>query len=296
MNKRLSKVDQFNLTLGKKFFRNFNLFTYNIFNMAYKLFISNKNVPYLKNYISLGHQQLKEIPDKYLNNLILNLNYQNDFLESKKIEFLNNGYFEFTNTEEIKKSVLNIINEPLKSLVENLKQFYNSNIVLSSFRIVRNFHINEENDIYSNFFHNDKYVCTLIKVFINLHDVGEDNGPMRFINKKDSKKVLKNMSDDEFIRLQKINDKQILNYNIGKKGGVFICDTTSLIHAAGIPEKGKTRDILFLEFCAYPKKKKLENLDISNFEKITYPDQYLSKIISKPAGIKNLFKYFLKYI
>ncbi len=54
--------------------------------------------------------------------------------------------------------------------------------------------------------------------------------------------------------------------------------------------------MLFLEFCACPNKKNIKMIDKKDNDEITFPKEYLSKIISKPAGLKNLIKCFFSYI
>lgn len=288
-------IDKLNIFLGQKLFSNLNIFTYNLFNYFYKLIIVKKKPDYIKNYIENGHQKFPSVPEKYIDNLIENLNKQKEIITNNSESIKEKGHHAFDLTDEIKDNILKIINNPLSPLIENLKIYFNSEIILSDSRISRNYKINSGEEKYSNFFHNDNYICTLIKVFINLQDVTINHGPLRFIKKKDAKKVLKK----NFININRIpNIKQhdLINYNEGKKGEIFICDTTKIIHSAGIPENSNYRDMLFLEFCACPNKKNIKMIDKKDNDEITFPKEYLSKIISKPAGLKNLIKCFFSYI
>ena len=49
--------------------------------------------------------------------------------------------------------------------------------------ITRNHSIQNENEYFSNFFHTDAYVFTMVKFFINLHDVDENSGALELIPK-----------------------------------------------------------------------------------------------------------------
>ena len=50
----------------------------------------------------------------------------------------------------------------------------------------------------------------------------------------------------------KIKNKDHYFINSGKKGDVLLCNTTEILHRAGDIEEGKYRDMLFLDFLAYP--------------------------------------------
>jgi len=295
MQKIFNLIDKYNLILGQRVFSNLNLFSYNLFNNFYKSFISKKNVPYLKNYIDNGYQNFPKIPDVYIDKLINNLHKQYNKIEIDSDKIKNEGHYVFKLTDEIKSNILDIVNKPMKTLIDNLKQFYNSDIILSNSMIARNYSFNSDDEKYSNFFHNDKYICTLIKVFVNLQDVTMKHGPLRFVKNSNARVVIKE-NNINVIRINNIKQSDLINHNVGKKGEIFICDTTKLIHAAGIPNENNHRDILFLEFCAYPFKNNFKSINKKNINEIYFPDEYLSKIISKPTGLKNLVKCFFAYI
>ena len=64
--------------------------------------------------------------------------------------------------------------------MENFSKFYNMGVKLGKIRISRNYPLpkNYNKEVYSNFFHSDAYTCNLLRVFINLQDVSELEGPM----------------------------------------------------------------------------------------------------------------------
>ena len=132
------------------------------------------------------------------------------------------------------------------------------------------------------------------KIFINLQEVTKSHGPLRYIKKSDAKKVLAN-NRPNINRIDKINEESLINHNTGQKGDVFLCNTTDLMHAAGIPVAGKKRDILFLEICSLPKRNSDLNIDYNILDR-KVPEEDLTKKIAKPKGLKNLIKSFYRYL
>ena len=292
----MNLLDNINIFLGKKIFNNFNLFTYNLFNFFYKLLIVKERPEYIKNWIKNGYQKFEKIPDEYIDKLNNNLSNQEELISNNLNSIKENGFFKFQITNEIKNDILNIIKEPLKPLLDNLKTYYKSDIILSNMNIRRNYNIESNSEKYSNFFHNDAYLFTLIKIFINLQDVTIGHGPLQFIKQEDSRRALKaNNKNIIKNRLSHLSQKNLINYNTGLKGEVFICDTTKIIHAASIPENKNFRDMLFLEFCAYPLKKDIGSITRDIIDEIKFPNSIISKSISKPPGIRKTIKCLFKY-
>ena len=284
-------IDKYNIILGRYFFNNLNLLNNNLFNFFFKNFLFNKKSNYLKEFVNGGVQKVSKIPSKSideLNNIL--------FLQEKKIkENLNIGesYYDYEITPEIKEKVFDFLEGPLSKLVEELKKYYNTDIILSRIQIRRTFNTKSNKESYSNYFHVDGYICMLQKIFINLQDITKNHGPLRYIKKTDAKKILRT-NKANINRIDKIDQENLINHNVGQKGDVFLCNTTDLMHAAGVPTPGNKRDILFLEICALPKRNSNLNINYNIFDR-KVPSEDLTKIIAKPKGFKNLIKCFLRY-
>ena len=224
-------VDYINKNLSIYFFNNANLFSYNVFSIFYKLKIcgNNKNENYFKTFYSnlgfVNSDSLDEI------NKDLELQRKNN----------NETLTKYSMSENIKLNIKKIVNNDLDKHLSNFEIYYNTRVCLAWAGISRNYPIERNNDeeSYSNFYHNDAYIFTLFKFFINLHDVDLEQGPMHVVKKKESKKFIR------FHNYKKRNnylksDKTPENYihvNIGKKGEIFFCNTTELLHKAGEPKK-----------------------------------------------------------
>jgi hypothetical protein len=148
----------------------------------------------------------------------------------------------------------------------------------------------KKNEAYSNFFHSDGYTCNLFKLFINLHNVDKTQGPLTVVKKEMQKIFKKNTGYNDRSNYQKenANIEHCLHYNTGLKGDVLLCDTTELLHRAGDIEFGKHRDILFLDFLAYPFE---HDTDIFHFQSEVCK-RGLDFKFAKIVGFKKLFKLY----
>tara|TARA_B100000886_G_scaffold336334_1_gene294917 strand:- start:3059 stop:3931 length:873 start_codon:yes stop_codon:yes gene_type:complete len=284
-------VDKYNVILGRYFFKNLNLFTYNLFNSIFKTFLFNKKSGYFKEFVQAGVQKVSKIPSKSIDELNSLL-----FLQEKiTIENFNRGesFYDYEITPKIKDKVFDIVEGPLNKLFQELKIYYNTDIILSRIQIRRTFNTKSDKESYSNYFHSDGYTCMLQKIFINLQDISKIHGPLRYIKKTDAKKILK-YNKPNINRIDNIEQLDLINHNVGQKGDVFLCNTTDLIHAAGVPAPGNKRDILFLEICALPKRNSNLNINYNIFDR-KVPEESLTKAIAKPKGLRNLIKSFYRY-
>ncbi len=284
--------DKCNIVLGRYFFNNLNLFTYNLFNFIFNKFLFNKKSEYLKEFVTNGAQKVSKISSTNIDELNNILSLQ----EKKINEHLKKGnsYYNYEITPEIKEKVFDFLEGPLKKLVEEFKKYYGTDIILSRILIRRTFNTKSDKESYSNYFHNDGYTCLLQKIFINLQNIDKSHGPLRYIKKSNAKKVLAN-NKPNINRIDKIKEEGLINHNIGQKGDVFLCNTTDLMHAAGIPVAGNKRDILFLEICALPKRNSDINIGYNILDR-EVPEQDLTNKIAKPKGLRNLIKSFFRYL
>jgi hypothetical protein len=280
--------DKLNYYWGRKLFNNFNTLSYNLFNLFYKRNICNHKYitdKSISTYHNFGFSKLGKVNANDISNLLDVLKKNNPTITPGNL-YSYNYKIDKQALDVIKK----IINENLEYQLKILEKYYNLKIVLVNIMITRNFHDPGENikENYSNFFHSDGYLYNLFKVFINLEDIDKSKGPLTVVKKE---KV------NEFINLYSYNkrkycnikkrDKDLFYYNTGDKGEIFLCNTTELLHKAGHIENNKSRDILFLEFVAYPFEK---NINIYSFENSLH--QNLDKKYSKIIGIKNLINLY----
>ena len=153
---------------------------------------------------------------------------------------------------------------------------------------------NTDKEYYNNFFHNDRYTYNMFKIFINLEDIKDTQGPFTFIKKTLNKDIVKltkshRLNINEIKDLDKIETKFIKN--IGSKGDTLMCNTTEVIHRASEVNENNKRDMLFLEFAAFP----LDDENIFKFKNEILQKKNVNKKLSKIFGYKkliNLYKQF----
>lgn len=258
---------------------------YILFDKIYSLLILNKNnLPdYLKNYEKNGFVKINSsFKDKILD-LIKNLEIQDD----------KNNYppFYFKINNDIKNKISEILNLIDEKHLIYFKKYFNSEILPAYINLKRNTYYPKNNlkiELFNDNYHNDAYLFTHFKLFINLQDIFEHNGPMRIVPKKESKRFLNSI--DYFDR-QNYNDKNDkLSYaNTGQLGGCFFFDPTNCLHKAGIPEKGFKRDYLIIAFVCVPKMEEFNNVDIYKYKN----NRLLS--YAKPTHLMSVLKTLVNF-
>ena len=280
-------IDKINYNLGLRIFKNSNLLSYNLYNHYYKKNICN--LDYLKHefintYYKNGYAKLGRVNNEKLKEL-------NKHLEAQKPSNNNDFLFHYKITPEMLKILKSILQSDLDEQIKLIESYYNQKLVLTFLTISRNYPSSKNNETYSNFFHTDGYAYNMFKIFINLHDVGIENGPLTLVKKEYSKDFLKKLNYKNRNSYNKdklnINDEIFFN-NVGKKGEALLCSTTELIHRAGDPTPGNYRDMIFFNFVAHPTK---ENISLFEYEDKIFDDGLIKKL-SKIKGLKNLIKYY----
>lgn len=281
-------IDKINYYLGRKIFNNFNFFSYNLFNSIYKKNICNKSYlenDFISSYHNSGFSKLGSVDNSNINNLITSLQQSNS-----EITPGNSFSYDYKIDETSMNLIKEIINLSLLEKLQILEKYYNLKIILSSVKVTRNYHISDNllEEKYSNFFHSDGYLFNLFKIFINLDDINENKGPLTLVKKEKVKDFIKHYSYNmrKYCTISE-ETKDFFYKNTGNKGDIFLCNTTELLHKAGDMKENEHRDILFLEFVAYPFDDKTH---LYSYENLLNND--LSKKFSKIQGIRNLINLY----
>ncbi len=279
---------------GYKVFKNYNIFSYNFFDFFLKKKI-RKNIKsdFIRNFINEGFNILSIDNSDFVKKLDLELQKQN--LSPNEKMFCN---FEFN--EKIKEIIRYYLENNFKENLEELKNYYNSEIFVSNVRLKRNYFSEKAKDIelYNNFYHNDAYIFTHFKLFVNLMDMTEDMGPTHVFSINDTKKIVK--MSKSFVRNDNIEnlDLKIKPYkHTGPKGKSFLCLTSKCLHKAGVPSQNKYRDYLIITFVANPK---IKSNDLFYFENefansIWNGDAALTTKLAKPYGYKKLYNFYQSF-
>ena len=160
---------------------------YVLFNYLYKIFVIKNNVP----------QELKSFDEDGYCKLDVNLKTEIEFLmkDIKLSKKDKKGRQEFELDENKKRQIYNILKRKLNKNLINFEKYFNLPINLASLKLFRienelNDNYDLKDEFYSRNFHNDSYVMNYFKIFINLQDINNHDGPTNFISKKNNKKFI----------------------------------------------------------------------------------------------------------
>jgi|LakMenE18May11ns_1017448.scaffolds.fasta_scaffold9826226_2 hypothetical protein len=279
--------------LGFFFFKNNNLFSYNLFSKFFekKIIKESSNLlinSYKKNGFAKGPAISRGLVDQI-----------NSEIQKQKVEMNKNNFYLFKWTDELKILLKKIIHQELYQTIVDLQMYHCSPIILTHVRIQRNFGYKKEafKEQFSDNFHNDRWLCTYIKIFINLEDVGEDKGPTYIIPKNKTADFIKTTNYKSRNNYKDIRYKNTY-LNIGASGESFVFNPSQCIHRAGIPAQGQKRDIMMLQLCVTPNynKQDLKKIDVNLTDEAFGDYDKLSYYYTKPYGLKKTYKLFEDFL
>jgi hypothetical protein len=233
----------------------------------------------------------------------INLNIKNEIKSIVKNLKINdeekNPLLYFHITDEVKNKMNIIINEKLKKTINSLEVYFNSKIMTARINIRRNSYYKKKDsshELYSDNFHNDAYALTHFKMFVNLMDIQEENGPMHLISKKNTKNFFKKINyKDRNSYDENTNVDDFIYKNVGKEGEILLFDPTQCYHRATIPNLGYHRDYCIITFICLPKKIDLKKNSLDYVNIYNYDKNPLIKF-AKPHSLFNTLKTFVKYL
>ena len=293
----LSRVNKY---AGTLFFKSPNTLTYSVFNYFYNKYVINLNQAdddirsfhengYLKPNLNFKNEASK---------LMETLDENRSINQKAKIQFLLNDHSKDIIRNILKSSKFQL----LKNKIEN---YFNLKMYLINVEVSRNFPLDKKiehnTNVYSNNYHVDYYIMNYFKMFINLQDVDETQGPMNLYSKKNSKKFINSNKYKNRSNYELKNEKELgVIKNTGSIGDLFICSTPQCLHRASSPEIGKKRDMLFLSFAVTSETDNLNN-DLFSFENDFYDDIWLNgnrlrKIYVNPNQLESNFLFLKKFI
>ena len=297
----MSILHKLNKNLGTYLFNIPNSVTYSLFNYLYNKFIINLDDADEEIRFFHKHGYLKP-----------KINFRQEVVELKKSldekSIINNSSSThvFNLNENSKNIIKDILNSSkFKILKEKIERYYNLKIYLVNVLVTKNFPIKKDIEhkvnLYSNNYHADYYINNFFKMFVNLHDVDETQGPMNLYSKKNSRKFIRynNYKDRSSYDL-KDEVKLGLVKNTGLEGDLFLCSTPQCLHRASSPDNGKTRYMLFFSFAATIMKNDSNN-NLFSLEKEYYNDIWenkskkLVKTLCKPKSARKQIKFFINF-
>tara|TARA_B100000989_G_C19472830_1_gene441511 strand:- start:226 stop:1101 length:876 start_codon:yes stop_codon:yes gene_type:complete len=287
--KNLNTINKIKSFVGVKFFQKRKPIKFIIFDVLYSIFFVNKKK--LPDFINEFDKKgfVKIFP--YFGNEIMKLT-SNLVLAKPKSE---KPPYNFEVNYEIKSITSNILKILDNDYLVHLKKYYNAEILPTYICLRRNTYYKKEDlkdEIYSDNFHNDAYLRTHFKIFLNLKDISEKHGPMRIVPKNKSKEFITATNYSNRMNYNEKNDK--FSYlNTGKIGECLLFDPTSCFHRAGVPEENYHRDYMIITFVCVPRNdnliKSLIKTDIFKYE----DNPLLS--LSKPRKFSQVFNQLFNF-
>lgn len=267
--------------LGNIFFNNENLFSFNLFNTLYLKKISKNKLDdkFIKNYSTDGFAKSKTISENKIDLINLELSKQNSNNDGSNRFFYNLN-------DSLKQKIKNILHDELSQHINKLKNFYNSNIYVTNAVIFKYYGYNFSKNEINNYqlYHNDQYLFTYFRLFINLENVDSSKGPLHIFSVKNSKLFSKKHKYKSRYNYKKFGTEDETAFkNVGKKGETLFFNTSRCLHRGGIPDEGKTRTMLCVIFNAIPTTNKFDE-DIFALEKEKEADIWSSDHLSKKYG------------
>jgi hypothetical protein len=197
--------------------------------------------------------QLKAIKELFIKNFL-----DNSFKASGDNELKNNSLM-YSEQRERLIELFNAISLQTPRISSLLKNYYNCKYKVHKIFFQRNIGTSIVDDgsvnYFSNQWHNDQFMTSRLKFFIYLDDVREENGPLKIIDIKKTKEIMRGngYSSRRNINLEIKSFLDTLDKSasiICDAGTVVFANTTKCLHRASLPKKGHYRDIFAGEFIA----------------------------------------------
>ena len=281
-----------NKNFSVKFFNQRLPFIYIFFNFLYRLLIVNTKVN--DNEIEQFHKS---------GFTKIDISFEDEIIEYKDKFFLKNqdlsnkkksSFFELNDDD--KKTLSLKIKKKLSPFINKLENYFNCDVLISSIRSTRNYNhkdaLNLDEEHYSNHFHQDSYLMTYSKIFINLMDINEKDGPLEIIPRENRNSFIKSFNYKDRRNYNLNGDKSLIEKNVGKLGDCCLFSSPQIFHRAGVPID--YRDNMQIILITIPKKHSggLEKIeDIGLFE----DNEHLFFNFTKPYSIIKVIRLFFLF-
>ena len=284
----LNKAKKF---LSIKIFKKRKALKYILFDKIYSAIVLNKKKIYENDFINDYHQ-------KGYVNIDLNLNKEINELNKLLVldKKINSPPFHFVIDNKVKTKITEIMKKIENNKLRYFKNYFNSNIFPAYICLRRNTHYTKkklEQELFNDNFHNDGYLFTHFKIFINLSDINKEDGPMQIVSKKDVKKFLKEIGYKDRINYIDNKKEKISYLNTGKKGDCLVFDPTNCFHKAGMPQENHKRDYLIITYVCVPEKSFFSN-ELDKTDIFKYENNKILKL-AKPTKLNQTAKLLLSY-
>lgn len=161
---------------------------------------------------------------------------------------------ELKNASKVIPELGGLINKKITTLLED---YYGSHFAVKVVSCWRNYNIKEDyikgtkKEFFSSRWHCDRLSVEKAKLFVNLTDVTEKDGPLHLQPRPRTKELIKmgfGSREDYKLSQDILEDPKHVIKAVGPKGSAIFANTSFCFHRAGIPEPGHYRDIVEFVF------------------------------------------------
>ena len=266
--------------------------SYIIFNKLYKKFIvSNKiedddilkfhNSGFVKLNINLKNE-VEEYKDKFF----IKEEDKKDISERVK----------FSLNDQDKKNFVIKIKKKFAPLIYKLENYFNCDVFISDILPFRIYHVEGENNLekeaYANHFHQDGYLMIYNKIFINLMDINDEDGPLQIIPIENKDSFFKSFKYKDRNNYNVFGDQNLIHKNSGKMGECCLFSSPQVFHRAGVPKTH--RDLIQIILITIPKKYSV-GINIKDEVELFRGNEKNIIKISKPYNLINILKLFIVF-
>jgi hypothetical protein len=278
-----------NKKFSVKFFNQRLPLIYILFNFFYRKYVVNSNIndkeilQFHKSGFTKIDISLKKEIEEYKDKFFINNENQKDTLKKAPLELDKNH----------KRNLAIKIKKKLSPLLIKLEKYFNCEVFLSDISIWRNYNHNDTFNLdvshFGNHFHQDSYMMTYSKIFVNLMDINEDDGPLEVIPRENKNSFVKSFNYKDMNNYNLFGDKSLIKKNVGKIGDCCLFSSSQIFHRAGVPKN--YRDNMQITLVTIPKKCSGELYNIDN-EKLFENNYKLFQEFTKPYSIIKVIRLF----
>ena len=278
-----------NKKFSVKFFNQSLPLIYIFFNFLYRSIVVNTNVnnKEIKQFHNSGFTKidisLKEEIEEYKDKFFLNNQELSDNKKTVNLEL----------NDSDKKDLSIKIKKKLSPFMNKLENYFNCDVIISDIKTSRNYNHNDSLNLneehFSNHFHQDSYIMTYNKIFVNLMDINENDGPLEIIARENKNSFIKSFNYKHRRNYNLLGDQNLIKKNVGKIGDCCLFSSPQIFHRAGVPRD--YRDNMQIILVTVPRKYS-EGLDKIDDIKLFENNEELFHKFTKPYSIIKVIRLF----
>ncbi len=266
--------------------------SYIIFNKLYKKFIVSNKIEdddilkfHNSGFVKLNIDLKREVEE-----------YKDKFFIKEKDKGDTSERVKFSLNDQDKKNFVIKVKKKLYPLIYKLENYFNCDVFISDIFPFRIYHVEDENNLekeaYANHFHQDGYLMIYNKVFINLMDINDEDGPLQIIPIENKDSFFKSFKYKDRNNYNVFGDQNLIYKNIGKIGECCLFSSPQVFHRAGVPKTH--RDLIQIILVTIPKKYS-EGVYIKDEIELFKGNEKNIMKISKPYNLINIIKLLLVF-